>query len=88
MIKSLVMALAAATLGTTAAASNCAPRDVVLDRLADRYGESRRGAHLHDRQRPGVRDPGRSPARPRHRRLTAQVSASQISLLPVTVNST
>ena len=46
MIKSLVMALATATLGTTAAASNCAPRDVVLDRLADRYGESRQSIGL------------------------------------------
>lgn len=46
MIKSLAIALAATTLGTTAAASNCAPRDVVLDRLADRYGESRQSIGL------------------------------------------
>ena len=46
MMKSLVMALAAATLGTAAAASNCAPRDVVIDRLADRYGESRQSIGL------------------------------------------
>ena len=46
MMKSLVMgvALATATPGTSAAASNCAPRDVVVDRLAARYGES--GLHL------------------------------------------
>lgn len=48
MMKSLVMgvALATATPGTSAAASNCAPRDVVVDRLAARYGESRQSIGL------------------------------------------
>ena len=47
-MKSLVMAvaIAAATLGSSAAASNCAPRDVVVDRLAARYGESRQSIGL------------------------------------------
>ena len=35
-----------ATPGTSAAASNCAPRDVVVDRLAARYGESRQSIGL------------------------------------------
>ena len=43
----LFMALAAASFGTTAlAGGNCAPRDVVVDRLADRYGESRQSIGL------------------------------------------
>lgn len=46
MLKTLVMAFATATLGSAAAASNCAPRDVVIDRLAARYGESRQSIGL------------------------------------------
>lgn len=41
--------LAPAILGlfaTDAAAANCAPRDVVVDRLAERYGESRQSMGL------------------------------------------
>ena len=39
-------ATAAACLTGPAAASNCAPRDVVVDRLAERYGESRHSMGL------------------------------------------
>jgi hypothetical protein len=39
-----LMALAAQQL--QAEQNNCAPRDVVLDRLSDKYGESRRGIGL------------------------------------------
>ena len=47
MMTKLFMALAAASFGTTAlAGGNCAPRDVVIDRLADRYGESRQSIGL------------------------------------------
>lgn len=47
MTKLFMAAATAASLGNTAlAAGNCAPRDVVVDRLADRFGESRQSIGL------------------------------------------
>jgi len=39
-------ALAAATLGSPALAAICAPREIVVDRLAEKYGESRQSMGL------------------------------------------
>ncbi|MEO0370739.1 MAG: hypothetical protein AAF231_04705 [Pseudomonadota bacterium] len=40
-----ILALASG-FATQAAAQNCAPREVVIERLADRYGESRQSVGL------------------------------------------
>ena len=42
----ILTALATACLGSSAAAQACAPRDVVVERLAERYGESRQSMGL------------------------------------------
>lgn len=39
-------ALMAATLAGPALAANCAPRDMIVDRLAEKYGESRQSMGL------------------------------------------
>ena len=42
----MLSAVAAALLTSPAAAQNCAPREVVVERLAERYGESRQSMGL------------------------------------------
>ncbi|MEM8539268.1 MAG: hypothetical protein AAGF56_15570 [Pseudomonadota bacterium] len=41
-----ILGLFATGLSAQSAAANCAPRDVVIERLADRYGESRQSVGL------------------------------------------
>ncbi|MEM6588730.1 MAG: hypothetical protein AAF641_09810 [Pseudomonadota bacterium] len=46
MMTPVALAVLATTATAQTAAANCAPRDVVLERLADRYGESRQSVGL------------------------------------------
>ena len=46
MIRTAFLALSLVLLPAMALAQNCAPREVVAARLAERYGETRRGAGL------------------------------------------